>query len=330
LSSRFPFGIPIGWFVVATSREIRPGSLLTRRYFDRELVIYRTRSGVLSVVDAHCPHMGAHLGKVGRVEGETLRCGFHGFQYDGRGTCVSTAYDSPPPPNLALGRWPVREQNGLVLVWFDAAGRAPSFEVPLLDDAEWTRLRWKRYRIATHPQETTENSVDFGHFTQLHGFVDGQVTRPLRTEGPYLTSRYRALRPYGLPGREPLWKLIVEYDVMVWGLGYSHVRVELPQLSTHLRVWILPTPVDEENVDLIVALAVEPGFGPMPEIMRYFGHRIVCKEVDQDLDIWTYKKFVDPPRLAKGDGPVVAYRRWARQFYPNGLDGPGGAERYRP
>ena len=41
-------------------------------------------------------------------------------------------------------------------------------------------------------------------------------------------------------------------------------------------------------------------------------------EVEQDLDIWTYKAFVRQPALAKGDGPIAAYRKWAQQFYPPG------------
>ena len=32
------------------------------RYFDQELVIFRTESGAVKVLDAYCPHMGAHLG----------------------------------------------------------------------------------------------------------------------------------------------------------------------------------------------------------------------------------------------------------------------------
>ena len=39
-------------------------------------------------------------------------------------------------------------------------------------------------------------------------------------------------------------------------------------------------------------------------------------DVHQDFDIWTNKRYVHPPALAEGDGPVGKYRRWARQFYP--------------
>ena len=316
MGKRFPFGLPLGWFVVAASNELRSGRVLARRYFGRELAIYRTRSGVVSVVNAHCPHMGAHLGRVGHVDGEVLRCGFHGFKFDTAGTCVATAYGSPPPFRARLTKWEVREQNGYILVWFHPEGESPEWEVPVLEDRGWTPPRWKRYRIATHPQEITENSVDAGHFTQLHGFIEGSINRQLEFDGHYSQSSYKAWRPYGLPGRKPFYKFPVEYRVKVWGLGYSFVNVEIGLFGLEVRVWVLPVPIDEEHVDLIIGLAVPAKFGPLAPLLRFIVHRIVCGEVDQDLDIWSYKAFVERPALAKGDGPIATYRKWAQQFYP--------------
>jgi hypothetical protein len=259
--------------------------------------------------------MGAHLGRVGRVEGEVLRCGFHGFKFDSQGACVATAYGGPPPARARLTQWRVAEQNGLVLVWFDPEGRPPTWEVPALEGDGWNRLRWKRYRIATHPQETTENSVDFGHFTQLHGFIDGSISQPLETDGPCLRSSYLAWRPYGLPGRKPFFKFDVEYHVKVWGLGYSQVFVEIPRFGLDVRLWVLPVSVDEEHIDLMLAVSTPTRWGPLAPLLRRIAHHVLCKEVEQDLDVWTYKSFADPPMLAKGDGPIIAYRKWAKQFY---------------
>jgi nitrite reductase/ring-hydroxylating ferredoxin subunit len=313
LGDRFPFGLPKGWFVIATSDEVKPGGLVARRYFEREIVVYRTASGRLSVIDAHCPHMGAHLGKLGKVEGETLRCGFHGFRFDADGRCAATGYGGPPAARARLSKWEIREFNGLILVWFDPQQRPPQWEVEPLDEEGWSSLRWRRLRIATHPQETTENSVDVGHFTQLHGFVDGSTTVPLRTDGPFLTSSYAAYRPYRVPGLGTL-KMRVEYDVKVSGLGFSQVDVHIPQLGLELRTWILASPLDDEHLDLIIGGAAKEK-RPFTRLLRQVVLTIVSKEVGQDLDVWEHKAFIEPPALAKGDGPVAAYRTWAKQFY---------------
>jgi nitrite reductase/ring-hydroxylating ferredoxin subunit len=315
VGERYPFGIPNGWYAVAASSELRPGTVISRRYFDRDLAIYRTQSGVVAVVDAFCPHMGAHLGRVGSIEGETIRCGFHGFEYDATGRCVKTAYGGPPPARARLKPWEVREQNGVILTWFDADGRAPEWQVPLLPSEGWNDLVWKRYEIATHPQETTENSVDFGHFTQLHGFIDGSITESVHTDGPFLGSSYRAWRPYGFPGRKPFYKFTVDYHVKVWGLGYSQVDVEIGLLGIKVRVFVLSTPTDGEHVHLLLGAMSAREFGPFAPLVRRIAHHMLCKEVEQDLDVWTYKDFIAQPALAKGDGPIATYRAWARQFY---------------
>ncbi|MFD0854841.1 Rieske 2Fe-2S domain-containing protein, partial [Actinomadura adrarensis] len=58
---RFPFPVPNGWFIVARSSEVEPGDIVPLYYFGRELVLYRGHDGAPYLVDAHCPHLGAHL-----------------------------------------------------------------------------------------------------------------------------------------------------------------------------------------------------------------------------------------------------------------------------
>jgi uncharacterized protein YifN (PemK superfamily) len=191
--------------------------------------------------------------------------------------------------------------------------------VPVFDDAGWNKIRWRRFDIATHPQETTENSVDFAHFTQVHGFVDGSITTPIQVRGPLLTTAYRAYRPLPMPAL-PVWKLPVDYAVNVWGLGYSQVDVRIEPLRLDVRVWVLPVPRDDEHLDLIIGASTKKGLGPISTYARRVAHKIVCKEVEEDLDIWTYKTFVEQPSLAKGDGPVAVYRHYVKQFYPQSAD----------
>ena len=52
----------MGWYSVERSHELAVGEVKPVQAFDRELVLYRTRSGQAVVQDAFCPHLGAHLG----------------------------------------------------------------------------------------------------------------------------------------------------------------------------------------------------------------------------------------------------------------------------
>ena len=65
--------------------EIKPGAVRPLKVFGRDLVLFRTTDGAATVLDAHCAHLGAHLGVGGRVEGNTIVCPFHAWAYDGSG-----------------------------------------------------------------------------------------------------------------------------------------------------------------------------------------------------------------------------------------------------
>src|SRR5262245_14973614 len=97
--SRFPFPrYPNGWFQIAYSAELPPGGVMPLHYFGRELVLFRPEASpeaptpAPQLIDAHCPHMGAHLGHGGKVIGESVRCPFHAWQFDGAGRCTAIPY----------------------------------------------------------------------------------------------------------------------------------------------------------------------------------------------------------------------------------------------
>jgi hypothetical protein len=62
----FP-GYPRGWFVIQFSDELGRGDVKPLRYFGKDLVLFRTESGKPAILDAYCPHLGAHLGHGGKV-----------------------------------------------------------------------------------------------------------------------------------------------------------------------------------------------------------------------------------------------------------------------
>jgi nitrite reductase/ring-hydroxylating ferredoxin subunit len=309
-------GMPSGWYVVATSRELEPGTVLSRHYFGRDLVLFRTQSGQAVVADAYCPHLGANLGD-GRVEGETIRCPFHGFCFDAKGTCVANAYGTEPSAAARLRTWPVQEKNHVVLVYYHPLGEAPSWEVPAFEIEGWSGFLCRRYDVASHPQETSENSVDFGHFTNVHRFTDSEMTRPATTSGPLLTTGYAVYRSLAELGLRKV-VLRVEYNVFVWGLGYSVVELHLPQLRADLRLFVLPVPVDDEGIHLRLGAMTRGGhFLPIAPLINRFVFEFLCLEVRQDIPVWERKRYIERPALVKGDGPIGIYRKWARQFYPD-------------
>jgi nitrite reductase/ring-hydroxylating ferredoxin subunit len=324
---------PSGWYLFGFSDELSPGQLLARPFMGQEVVVFRTRSGQAGAVDAYCPHLGAHFGYGGRVEGDLLRCPFHGFCYDASGICVRTGYGTKPPPKARLRAWPLCEQNGLLLVYYHPNAEPPAWEVPVLEqNGSWTPLRYQKFILTDHPQETTENSVDIGHFAFVHGYRGARMLRPAVTAGPYLSTAYAILRPIPILERWfPDRVFEFQFETQIYGLGYSLVQVTIPRLQAKARMWVLPTSIDTERITLHLACSLKTlELGRTHLALAWLPSWLLTRlaagllfhsfvhDTRQDFPIWQHKKYISPPALAEGDGPVGKYRQWARQFYVTG------------
>ena len=162
---------PMGWFSVSRSSELQVGEVKQVQAFDRELVLYRTRSGAPVLQDAYCPHLGANLAVGGRVVGESIRCPFHGWRFGSEGKCQEIPYCDEIPERARLRTWHTQEKNGEVYVWFHPENTSPQWELPdllELGDANWTEPRYADFLVPAHVQDIAENSCDPVHFQYVH------------------------------------------------------------------------------------------------------------------------------------------------------------------
>jgi nitrite reductase/ring-hydroxylating ferredoxin subunit len=318
---------PNGWYVLANSNDIVQGQILMRKFVGKELVIFRTESGKIMISDAYCPHMGGHLGYGGTIEGETIKCPFHHFCFDTDGECTSTGYGTKPSPKLKLPVWHSRERNGFILVYYDEQGGSPQWEVPEIDQTGWNQTITTDYELNSHPQETTENSVDMGHFSVVHGYSNVKLLKELTLDRHYLNTSYAMTRKGSLLSNHGT--LTTEFEVHVYGLGYSFVEVNIPAYNLMTRQFVLPTPLGDGKINLKIGMSVKkidhaasihPLLSIMPsgllnKVVSRQAFKGYAHDVAQDFKIWQNKIYIDPPILAKGDGPVAQYRMWSKQFY---------------
>jgi phenylpropionate dioxygenase-like ring-hydroxylating dioxygenase large terminal subunit len=315
--TRFPFGLPFGWYPVAWAAELAPGTLLSRRYFARELVIFRTGDGEAAVLDAFCPHLGAHLGHGGAVEADGIRCPFHGWKFATDGGCLEIPYAKRVPPGARAEAWASQESGGLIWAWYHPEGRAPAFdppEIPEYGAADWTD-DWRRYEwtIRTHPQEVAENSVDWPHFHEVH-LMDPPPERDVRFVGheirweaatrKQVTTMDGAADEIRVVGRNA-------------GLGSSYVKYT-GMGDTAIVMGM--TPVDHEWMHMRFGVIGHRGGRKDTEMAGFLAAYAddMAAAVEQDFPIWENKTYLERPRLCDGDGPVGDYRKWAAQFYVAG------------
>ena len=158
-----------------------------------KIIAWFNPDGRLCLAEAFCPHLGASLWPDvggGVIDGR-LVCPFHGFEYDSTGQCVHTPYGDPPP-TARLRVFQTQEFMGLIFAWWGIDGREPQWPMP--EEPEkvegWGSQEFRNMRFAGHPQETTENAVDFSHLNYVHGFGGVNRAAPLVIEGHRLESRF--------------------------------------------------------------------------------------------------------------------------------------------
>jgi nitrite reductase/ring-hydroxylating ferredoxin subunit len=294
--TRYPFGVPNGWFIVAESAELAIGEVRALHYVGRDLVLYRGADGTPRVLDAHCTHLGAHFAVGGRVEDGCLRCPFHGWKFDGSdGSCVEIPYGDVTriPPKAHTRSYPTLERNHMVWVWFHAKGGEPFYEVPEVPefhDPDWSPILVRRFPIHVSAQEMAENNVDFSHVRYVHGtdaipedefVVDGTYKRASTADGSFVREGY------GL------------------GLGVLRVRGYVTFLSS-------TTPIDAESVDVRWIFSAPNANGPEAAAAAADSF---CAGVSQDIPIRENKVYRDPPVITKAEKLILEHRRWSEQFY---------------
>ena len=90
----FPPFYPNGWLPVLESSVLKKSQILPIFAFGNDLVAFRSTAGKVTVLDAYCPHLGAHLGYGGRVIDDKVNCPFHGWVFNQSGDCVDIPRNS--------------------------------------------------------------------------------------------------------------------------------------------------------------------------------------------------------------------------------------------
>ena len=311
---RCPLPIPFGWFCVTLSDDLKIGDVQNVHLFGRDWVLFRGEDGSVGMTDPYCPHLGAHLGHGGEVVGNNIRCPFHHWEYDAQGWCKNIPY-AKVMPGIArrmpvLKALPIEEKYGAIFAWYHPNGEAPSF--PILDvpefeaGDEYVPIIRGCWDIATMIQELGENGVDYPHLHYLH-------------------------HDPAIPSGKP-W--VDENNVFHNDIGDGYIITATTGPGTSLlrftregvtmTVFAVTTPVDKDHSRMRWLMT----YRNYPEGSR---ERVLAERIRQhsigdvdgeqsagfesvDIVIWTNKKYRPNPLLCDGDGPILMWRQWFKQF----------------
>ncbi len=157
------------WYVAAWDHELIDGNKLARTILEKPMVLYQGDSGKIVALDDRCCHRGAPL-SMGRLEGDSIRCMYHGLVFDPSGKCTEIPGQERIPPTFKVHSYPVEERDHLVWIWMgDPEMADPDLIVDFepLRDPKWRGLPGYLHYDANYLL-IIDNLSDLGHLAFVH------------------------------------------------------------------------------------------------------------------------------------------------------------------
>ncbi len=169
------------WYVAAWCHEIAVHQMHALTIINQPVLIYRLENGELTAIADQCCHRHMPLSK-GRLEGDDVRCMYHGLKFNAQGRCIEvpTMQQSGDevPANFRVRQYPVAERHGWVWVWMGDPEKADKSLIPPTtgpDDPDWF-MHTGHLDYAAHYMMINDNLTDLGHiaYTHLNSFAGGK------------------------------------------------------------------------------------------------------------------------------------------------------------
>lgn len=164
------------WSCVGTSEGLLPQSVQRAQILHHDLAVWRGADGNVRAWQNCCPHRGMRL-SYGFVRGDRLTCLYHGWSYNGEGSCVAIPAhpNLTPPKTITTTSYDCIESAGLI--WVTSRGSVDAF--PEIE-GEWRDARSIRIEApATHIVEAIKG-LSSDPLTEIcEGSSTPAVTSPL-------------------------------------------------------------------------------------------------------------------------------------------------------
>ena len=127
------------WYVAAWSTELDSAKPISRTIIGEPIAFYRTVNGTVVGLEDRCPHRHAPL-SLGRIEGDDLKCMYHGLKFGRDGVCKFVPGSDIIPPHSTVRTFPAVERSSWIWVWMgdpDLANECDVLYATGLDDPQW-------------------------------------------------------------------------------------------------------------------------------------------------------------------------------------------------
>src|SRR5215208_2594690 len=121
------------WQPILRASDLRLKQAKPVEILGEKFTLYRGEDGVARLSAFRCAHRGAQL-SLGWVEGDSIRCRYHGWKFDGSGQCVEQPdEDKSSAHRVKIKSYPTREYLGLIFAYLGEDAPSPFTQYPDLD-----------------------------------------------------------------------------------------------------------------------------------------------------------------------------------------------------
>ncbi len=165
------------WYVALWSQDLAPGQLISRKFLNEPIVLFRDAAGKASAIADACAHRFAPLSQGKVVKGGHVRCPYHALEFDGSGKCVFNPHGNGHiASTLKVRSYPVAEKHSLVWIWMGEKEANPELipDFSLLDpDTPYLVSKRDWILMETSYDLIVDNLMDLSHTAVVHDGILG-------------------------------------------------------------------------------------------------------------------------------------------------------------
>ena len=179
------------WYVASWVQDLEPDKPTAITILGEPIVLWRAGEQLVAMAD-RCVHRMAPL-SLGRCEGMTLRCMYHGLVFGTDGVVVEIPGQAVIPPQARVKSYRVVEKHSWVWVWMGDPALADETLIPAaigFDHPDYILGRGA-LDYAAEARLVNDNLLDFSHVSFVHANSFGG---DFSSETPKLTPLPRGVR----------------------------------------------------------------------------------------------------------------------------------------
>lgn len=219
------------WYCAGWDKDLSLGrdGLMPKRIAGQSLLLYRKPDATPVAMEDRCCHRNAPL-SLGRKEGDSIRCMYHGMKFGPDGRCTEIPGMARIPEKACVRTFPVVERDNWLWVWLGDPQRAdPALICEAIGpgDPAWN-LKVGHVRVDTDYRQEIANLADLSHVSWVHehtfaGTDDWSKIRPRHTANARgIDTQYCVRRTRAPNFAQHLFPADALFDIQV------HVRLSVP------------------------------------------------------------------------------------------------------